>query len=129
MPSDAASRQCAGAVITELARVTRPGGYVLIVDQIAPADRAQALALERFESARDPSHYRCLPDSELRALFVANQLAVTTARVREETRELQGYLDRAGCEGDARRATAALAPDLAFPIAIGWYLLAKPDRA
>jgi ubiquinone/menaquinone biosynthesis C-methylase UbiE len=115
-------------VIAELARVTRPGGHVLIVDQMAPADRAEALALERFERARDPSHCRCLPDSELRALFMANRLAVTTARVREETRELQGYLDRAGCEGDARRAAAALAPGPAFPITIGWYLLTKPDR-
>jgi len=116
-------------VIAELARVTRPGGHVLIVDQLAPADRAEALALERFERARDPSHCRCLPDSEFRALFMANRLAVTTARVREEIIELQGYLDRAGCEGDARRSAAALAPGPAFPITMAWYLLTKPDRA
>jgi SAM-dependent methyltransferase len=115
-------------VIAELARVTRPGGHVLIVDQIAPADPLEALALERFERARDPSHCGCLPDSELRASFMANRLAVTTARVREETRELEGYLDRAGCEGDARRAAAALAPGPAFTITMAWYLLTKPDN-
>ena len=112
--------------IAELARVTRAGGHVLIVDQLAPADRTQALAFERFERARDPSHCRCLPDSDLRELFAANRFVVAAARIREETRELQGYLDRAGCEGEARRAAAALAPGPAFPIMMGWYLLTRP---
>ena len=42
----------------ELARVTAPGGRVLVDDQIAPADPLAAFELDRFERARDPSHTR-----------------------------------------------------------------------
>src|SRR5690349_12197326 len=49
-------------VLSELARVTAPGGRVFVDDQIAPADPLAALELDRFESARDPSHTRTLPD-------------------------------------------------------------------
>jgi hypothetical protein len=59
-------------------------------------------------------------------VFAANRLVIEAARVRDETRELQGYLDRAGCEGEARRAAASLAPGPAFTITMGWYLLTRP---
>src|SRR5439155_23097210 len=39
-------------VVAELARVTRPGGRLLVVDQLAPADPLDALAVDRFERAR-----------------------------------------------------------------------------
>src|SRR5262249_50680665 len=45
-------------VVAELARVTRPGGHVLVVDQLAPEDASTACALHAFETARDPSHVR-----------------------------------------------------------------------
>ncbi len=112
--------------IAELARATRAGGHALIVDQLAPDDRTRARALEQFERARDPSHCRCLPDTELRELFAANRLVLVAARVRKETRELQGYLDRAGCEGEARREAATLAPGPVLTIKMGWYLLTRP---
>ncbi len=53
-------------VIAELARVTRPGGTVLVVDQLAPADPLAASQLTRFEQARDPSTTRILADTDLR---------------------------------------------------------------
>jgi hypothetical protein len=40
-----------------MARVTRPAGLVLVVDQIVPADPLEALELDRFERARDPTHH------------------------------------------------------------------------
>ena len=111
-------------IISELARVTRAGGHVLVVDQLAPLDPLEALTLDRFERARDSSHARLLPDVDLRAFFEANDLAVLRTHRDLERRDLGAYLDRAGCEGEARERALALAPD-PCTADLGWYLLEK----
>src|SRR5262249_41769028 len=63
-------------VLAEMARVTRPHGHVLVIDQLAPVDPLEALAVDRFERARDPGHTRLLPEIELRQLFEANGLVL-----------------------------------------------------
>ena len=40
------------SLVAELTRVTRPGGTILVVDQLAPVDPLSALELNRFEIAR-----------------------------------------------------------------------------
>jgi ubiquinone/menaquinone biosynthesis C-methylase UbiE len=114
-------------VLAELARVTRPGGRVLVIDQIAPVDPLDALALDRFERARDPAHARLLPESDLRQLFEANRLALIRDRREVERRPLAGYLDLAACEGEARQRALGLAPHGAdsYTATLGWYLLER----
>ena len=114
-------------VIAELARVTRPGGRLLVIDQVAPVDPLDALAVDRFERARDPGHERLLPDSDLRQLFEANRLAVLRARRDDERRELEPYLDLAGCHGPERQRALGLAPHGpdAYAATLGWYLLER----
>lgn len=114
-------------VLAELARVTRTGGRVLVIDQIAPTNPLEAFAVDRFERARDESHARLLPDVDLRHLFEADGLALVRERYDEERRELGGYLDLAGCEGRARDAALALAPHGAetFIARLAWYLLER----
>jgi ubiquinone/menaquinone biosynthesis C-methylase UbiE len=114
-------------VVAELARVTRPGGHVLVVDQLAPDDPAMAAALHEFETVRDPSHTRLLTDAELRALFAANGLSLLRERHEDERRDLASYLDRAGCEGERRvRAEVLASADSRVLVAsAGWYLLAR----
>jgi ubiquinone/menaquinone biosynthesis C-methylase UbiE len=114
-------------VLAELARVTRPGGRVLVIDQIAPADPLDGLALDRFERARDPAHARLLPESDLRQLFEANRLALIRDRREVERRPLAGYLDLAACEGEARQRALGLAPHGpdSYTATLGWYLLER----
>jgi ubiquinone/menaquinone biosynthesis C-methylase UbiE len=112
-------------VISELVRVTRIGGRVLVIDQIAPVDPLAAIELDRFERVRDPSHTRLLPDTDIRSMLDANGLVLRASRQEQETRELDSYLDLAGCEGPARDTAAAAAPDR-LVATVGWYLAAKP---
>src|SRR5204862_7810789 len=70
-------------VIAELARVTRPGGIILVVDQLAPVDPLAAFELTRFERARDPSATRLLADADLRAPFDSH--AITPRRQELDT--------------------------------------------
>jgi SAM-dependent methyltransferase len=114
--------------IAELARVTAPGGRVYVDDQIAPVDPLDALALDRFERARDPSHTRTLPDVDFRQLFEANGLVLIRSRFQTHRRELDYYLDLAGCEGEARERARRLSPGgpEAYVAESGWYLLRKP---
>ena len=114
--------------VAELTRVTRPGGRVLVADQIAPADPLSALELNRFERARDASHARALADIDLRHLFEANGLVLQRQELETESRELESYLDLAACEGEARERALALAPaGGSYTATIGWYLLLKPS--
>jgi ubiquinone/menaquinone biosynthesis C-methylase UbiE len=110
--------------VAELARVTRLGGRVLVVDQIAPVDPLVALELNAFERARDPSHARALADIDLRHLFESNDLVLIGAEYERQPRELGPYLDLAGCEGEARERAESLAP-ANYTAELGWYLLDK----
>jgi ubiquinone/menaquinone biosynthesis C-methylase UbiE len=112
--------------VAELVRVTRPGGRILIVDQLAPADPLEAFAVDRFERARDPDHQRVLSDQDFRGLFDSNRLVLLRERRTTDRRPLAAYLDLALCEGDAREAALSLAPhgrDV-FVVEVAWYLLA-----
>ncbi|HEY3017498.1 MAG TPA: class I SAM-dependent methyltransferase [Gaiellaceae bacterium] len=114
--------------VAELVRVTAPGGHVFVDDQIAPVDPLAALELDRFERARDPSHTRTLPDIDFRHLFEANELVLLRTHFQTHRRELDYYLDLAGCEGDARERARQLSPGgpAAYVAESCWYLLVKP---
>jgi SAM-dependent methyltransferase len=112
-------------VISELARVTRPGGRILVVDQLGAADPLLSRDIDRFEHARDPSHTRLLPDGDVRALLEANDLVVTATEVVREQRELSRYLDMVELGADERARVEALAPGPVFEVEIGWYVARK----
>jgi SAM-dependent methyltransferase len=113
-------------VVAEMARVTRRGGRLLVIDQLAPFDTLLAIELDRFERVRDPSHTRLLSDGDLRALFEANGLMLIRSRVEAHSRELDHYLDLGGCEGEQREHAVAVAPSDPYEVETGWYLLRKP---
>lgn len=55
-------------VMAEMARVVRPGGWVVVSDFIADPDRDAYAAVEEIERLRDPSHWSCLTAEQLREL-------------------------------------------------------------
>jgi SAM-dependent methyltransferase len=114
-------------VVAQMARVAAPGGRIFVDDQIAPVDPLAALDLDRFERARDPSHTRTLPDIDFRQLFEANGLVLLQARFQSHRRELDSYLQLAGCEGEGAERARALSPGgpEAYVAESAWYLLRK----
>jgi len=99
-------------------------GQVLIVDQLAPIDPLPGFELDRFERARDPSHTRLLPEADIRALLDANGLVLRRSQQLQEARDVDGYLDLAGCAGEARERALSVAPE-SYTATIGWYLAAR----
>jgi len=112
-------------VVSELARVTRPGGTVLVVDQLGATDPLASLELDRFERARDPSHQRLLPDADVRGFLDANDLVVLHNEVVRERRDMERYLDLVGLEGDERERIRRLAPGPVMEVEVGWYVARK----
>ena len=113
-------------VLAEMNRVLRPGGTMLVVDQLAPNDPLAAIELNRFERARDESTSRILADVDLRGLFDSNGLVLRRSEVYPEERDLESYLDLAGCHGDERENARSLAPTHRT-VHYGWYVLEKPE--
>jgi SAM-dependent methyltransferase len=112
-------------VMSELSRVTRPGGRILVVDQLGAIDPMVAFEQDRFERARDPSHTRLLPDGDLRALFEANDLVVVSNEVTRERRDVERYLDLVGATGEERERLRHMAPAPTYEIEVGWYVARK----
>jgi len=111
-------------VVAEIARVTRPGGRILLADQLGDIDPTRSLELDRFERARDPSHTRLLPDADIRGYLDANDLVVTANEVVRERRDMERYLDVAGLEGETRERVARMAPPV-YEVEVGWYVARK----
>lgn len=127
----------------ELMRVCRTHGHLLVVDQIANNDPLEALAQNRIEHLRDPSHARLLSDQDFRGLFDAQGLVLRRSELEQDQADLGDYLDLAGCEGDARAEVYAEVERLfsieqaegiglrrsergyAIVLTVAWYVLEK----
>jgi SAM-dependent methyltransferase len=64
-----------GRVVSELARVARPGGRVTVADLTLPPEKGRAY--DAVERLRDPSHVRVLAEDEVAGLLAAAGLFVT----------------------------------------------------
>ncbi len=112
-------------IVAELARVTRPGGRILLVDQLGSVDPVVSAETDRFEQARDASHTRLLPDQDVRFFLDANDLEVLRNEIVPEERDLERYLDLVDLGEVERARVRAMAPGATFEVEIGWYVARK----
>jgi ubiquinone/menaquinone biosynthesis C-methylase UbiE len=79
-------------VISEMARVCKTGGHVIIVDIVVP-DASTAAEYQYYEWLCDPSHTRCLESEEFQTYFRLFGLEVVSARTRPLAEELLEWMD------------------------------------
>jgi SAM-dependent methyltransferase len=103
------------AAAHELARVA--ADRVIIVDNLYGGG-----ALEEAERVRDPSHVRCLPEEEWRSFFGESGLVVADVRLFTTRIELEPWLERAECAGEAAERVRELAAER---IEDGWITLER----
>jgi len=80
--------------IKEVARVLKPGGLFLFIDNVAPEDWEKALFLNTFEKLRDVSHARCLSISEWKQLADDVSFVVIKENRRKKTLNFPNWVDR-----------------------------------
>lgn len=88
--------------VAEMARVLRPDGLLLLVDNVAPADPALDAWINQLERVRDPGHVRALPIHEWLAHFAAAGLAGSVDRTWNSEIDFDNWVQRAG--GETRAA-------------------------
>jgi SAM-dependent methyltransferase len=111
--------------VSELVRVTRPGGRLLIADQLGSVDPLRSLEMDRFERLRDPSHQRLLPDADIHGFLDANDLVLLSHEVTRELVDLEQRLELADVPEEERVRVRGLAPAAVYEIEIGWYVARK----
>ena len=112
--------------VSELARVTRPGGKLFIADQLGSVDPLVSLEMDRFERLRDPTHQRLLPEADIRGFLDANDLVLLSSEVTRESVDLEQRLELAGLDEEERARIRGPAPAQPHEIEVGWYVARKP---
>jgi SAM-dependent methyltransferase len=81
-------------VVAEMARVVRPGGWVVVSDHLASEGQEAAAWHEEVERLRDPSHWACLTADRLRELGERAGLELESERVIPFSLDYEGWLRR-----------------------------------
>ena len=88
-------------VVAELARVVRPGGWVLIGDHVTVEDGSAAAWQQEIERLRDPSHWSCLSPARIRALGQSAGLELDEERLIPLELDFDEWLTRASSDSKA----------------------------
>jgi SAM-dependent methyltransferase len=83
-----------GRVVAEMARVVRPGGWVVVSDLAADRDGEAAAWREEVERLRDPSHWACRTPESLRRMGLAAGLVVEHEELMQVDIDFDDWLAR-----------------------------------
>jgi len=97
-----------GRVVAEMARLVRPGGWVLVSDIVADRDRDANAWREEIERLRDPSHWACHTPERLRAMGEAAGLVLDEERPIPVEIDFDDWLERGSGGADAADLVALL---------------------
>lgn len=92
-----------GRFCQEAFRVLRPGGKLLLVDNVAPEDDAQDRFINTLDKLRDPSHFRAWRISEWHGFLADAGFAVTLDRVFTTSMQWGDWLERMNVPEPVRR--------------------------
>lgn len=114
-------------VVAEMARVVRPGGWVIVSDFIADPDRDVYAAVEEIERLRDPSHWSCLTAEQLRTIGTEVGLELESEQLIPFDLDYEDWLRR----GSGGAAAAALIDELLerLPEGSGCFRVYEAERA
>ena len=89
--------------INEMARVTKPGGRVVIIDALAPESDAKFELHNRIEVVRDPSHTWSLRLTTFLEIFEKTGLEVSRQALKRRQRSFNQWMLRAGVKPSDKR--------------------------
>jgi SAM-dependent methyltransferase len=90
-----------GRVLEEMARVVRPGGWVVVADHLTDADGDAAAWHGEIERLRDPSHWACLTRERLLAAGEAAGVVLDEEQVIPLDLDFEEWLGRGSRGPDA----------------------------
>lgn len=83
--------------VQESTRVLKPGGLLLVQDQVLPDEEADAKYVDAFEKYRDPSHNRAFAEYEWRGMFLDAGLTIEHTEQVIKRHELHHWANMQGC--------------------------------
>ena len=97
--------------VRECARVVKPGGTVIVIDNLAPADAASAAYFNAIEKTRDPSHQRAFNEMEWVGFFRDAGLRVSRVEHFRKRREFDFWAGMQGVDEPTRARLRAMFRD------------------